>query len=324
MNAASSKRIHAAGLAILVAFLISGCASPEPGASLLKESVADDGRVMTAEYHHLANVNLPDKLIAPDARYSSVPWAVIERFPDVTTLFIAFVDNARVAEGCIAHVGTAVYETSTTVTIAALSGESDQPCDEEPAIGGGYFDLGEPIGDRTLLHAALSAPWDDLGNPLPTRVGPTYSTPTPEAVPSFDSDATCDNLLDPSTQSTLRESGLSLSGTFRDKILAAPDQQIHAFLRYGGIVCAWMSDGENSTIYAYGRIAADQADDEQASLVASGYTAVKTSADRAWQDQRDGYGTFAFGHGYWAYADILDDSSELAFLEEIIGNVPAF
>ena len=306
----------------LVGLLLLGGCSSNPaattGAQITEGAVPDDGLLATSEFHYLANVNKVAKIIDFDAALSSVPWAFIEPYPETTTQFVAFVSASTSVDGqCLTHAGIAVEETNSTVTIAALSLPSEQDGVCESEVDGGHFQLQQPVGDRTVLHAALAEEWSDVKSPISTQ--PAVAEPTSSAAPirPYEGEANCENLIKDETAEVLEKSGATLSPTYEQKIADAPDQEIHAFLEYGGIVCAWVSGPHPEIVYAYGRISAPQADIQRKAFEERGYSRIESKQGEAWQETDEGYGTFILSDGFWVFAYDSDGGVDLA--DEVAG-----
>lgn len=308
-------------LAVVTVGITASCAPTDPPeAAVTASATPDDGRVMPSSYANLANSNLVDKS-ADLGEHASLPWAVLVDDPDFATVYVAYADPAN----CGAHLGLDVTETSTSVTIAAVSDSSanDVACTRDFSISGGSYDLKAALGDRVLLHAPLSSAWAELDNPLGT-VAPPAAVQGTTARP-YDGTATCENLLDAGTVASLAKSGIAdLSDQAQESMASQPNLAPYAFLDRSGLACVWGVQGNDlSTIYAYGPISDADAQAETDSLRADGYEEQIEAGVAYWHSPTDDLPIehYAFGNGFWAYQF---DNGSGPLLDQIVENAPSF
>jgi hypothetical protein len=157
-------------------------------------------------------------------------------------------------------------------------------------------------------------------------------TPTPEPTPSemaaasvvpYSGEATCANLIDPSTLTEFTQNNASLTGAdWSEKIVGElldnPQfgVDLATFTLYGGISCGWGNGYENFTMYGYGPITDAQKTAAIASLEERGFT---LKGDRYEADEE--WGTFSFGTGNWAGAFVNGGDN---LLDEVVANAPAW
>ncbi|MDM4763145.1 hypothetical protein QT381_09000 [Galbitalea sp. SE-J8] len=315
---------------------ITGCATAPSGSSSSGASnvaIPDDGAVMTSDYTHLANADSVEKLTTLDDDHDSVPWAVIASSANSPVLFIAYrmpTDDSQ----CGGHVGSNVVETDTQVVVAAVNERPqswNENCVAESEVGGGSITLEEPLGSRTLMHAAVSTSWQSAPA-LETRT--PEPSPTPAITQTYSGDATCTNLIDAETYKSLKSKGyIDISNAYADKTRSDPDGDLFTFLEYGGLVCAWAAEDSQdvSLVYAYGPISSEGRDRMTSKLERADYLHEEKSGSSVLFTYASGGGSlangqgagggYALGEGYWALS--LDNGGGNV-LKEIIKNAPAF
>ncbi|MDM4763900.1 hypothetical protein QT381_12860 [Galbitalea sp. SE-J8] len=290
--------------------------SPSPTASSpVAGATLDDGRIVNAALASVLDTKVEPVVTVPatlptsapggsasgvidPATQSSAPWAVVSGSPDADTIAIGYVADGDFGD-CGAHVGVAVVEDATSVTIAAVSAAADDSCTELLALGGGTVQLAAPLGDRTLFHAPLSAPWATIANPIVT-VEPGTSTPDP---------GTCDALFSADRRAAFEDDHLVLDGgpagdgyaqkAVEEWASSAADQRagLADVVQFGGLACRWgVENGDSSIPFGFGPITDEQTAAMQAYLDASG---AKRVEEDGWV-RYTGDGELAFGDGWWA------------------------
>ena len=317
--------------AATILLTLTACADrvepPVPQASVPPETVAtaDDGSVMTADYHYLANGNSVEKLIDL-GEYDSVPWAVVASHPGSPSLFIGYVAGGLSAQACGTHVGVEVRETEDAVVIAALSTTSTKPdlCAASPKIEGGLVQLAAPLGERTLYHAPLGVTWASLPSPLSTEV----VVPEPEiehgAPVAYTGDATCESLVGPAKVATFKESGaVNQEKVWRAKIAESPEEISYSFLEFGGLVCGWGEpEGDIGIQYGFGPISEAQKIIQRERFESMGFKPVENKLGEAFANKDLSAGLWVIGADHWAYSTDFNGDGDL--VETIVANAPKF
>ncbi|MDR2380057.1 MAG: hypothetical protein LBE08_02585 [Bifidobacteriaceae bacterium] len=148
-----------------------GCASSDAEAQA-GEPVKDDGRVLDYVLPAPAEdggvpEGLDEVLVAAgraDSGWISAPWALAAKpGPDATEIQIVYVAGDIT---CYSHAGFTLDESNSKVTIGSYTVKSadTSPCPEQPpaAVKWGTIKLGEPLGERTLVHAGVAALYEDF------------------------------------------------------------------------------------------------------------------------------------------------------------------
>jgi len=304
--------------------------TPSPTAISLPEgSVVDDGGAMNATYGDLSSVaEEPEVELGSN---SSVPWAVNTSGQPPLELSIAYVAGGSGTIDCGQHLGIDVMETETTVTITAVSTPVPGPkeCAQEARLGAGIVTLESPLGERQLIHAPLTAPWDSAANILDIVPVLDDHSDVAEFAPVYSGTASCFNLLDDDTFEQLEAGGYQNSGTsFVEGIARNNDHNAPAtfrFLQYGGLSCRWLNHlSPDPVVFSYGPISAAQANSARHDFAAKDAKLQPDVGDgiERWTT-KDKSVTWVFGDGYWARVGSNNrDSREL--MDELIANAPAF
>jgi hypothetical protein len=93
-----------------------------------------------------------------------MPWAFLsQQGPHLQLAFAAGDGDCTLPVG----VQVEVTEASVTVTVWSQTDRSRSACAAKLVTGAGTLTLQAPLGDRNLVHAPVSRPWDDVAGQLP-------------------------------------------------------------------------------------------------------------------------------------------------------------
>jgi len=299
--------------------------SPVPTA--IEQSVTpDDGWVATSKYQTASNFGHEKSV--ERGENDSVPWVVMHAANDESGLVIAYVAGGPT---CGEHLGVDVVETPTSVTITAVNGALDESaaraCQKDPSVEGGAFSLDEPLGTRTLIHDALTAPWMSSDRPIETEPGEERVAPeVPEPqVPAYDGTATCSNLLSDSTRREFaREGWTEVDRSYVDKVWEEGQGEglFSAFIDNGGLLCGYGTETLVQVLYGYGPITAEN-ESAQRDIQKGNKSTLTRSAGLDVYTTKDPslLGAVAFGDGVWAFS--WDMGGGYSVLADVLKHLPS-
>lgn len=182
--------IPAVAIVAVTALAIPPLLAPEPSDAepvevTLSPEVADNGELAIND-RGITVSDFPNLDPAKLEGNASTPWAVLDSATTTTKLRIVYAAAAEPETRCGSPLGVSVVETSFKVTIAAVSspGTDSADCVTNARYAGGTVYLAKALGDRQLVHAGLSAPWDTLDSPIATAPRPVDPAPEPTPEPT--------------------------------------------------------------------------------------------------------------------------------------------
>jgi hypothetical protein len=280
--------------------------SPTTTPTLENGAIPDDGRVLVSEFAKRNPAGMQEAVVKLEG-HESLPWAVI--VADGTTLSIGYVIGAGEGPPCGTHLGVDIEQTETSVTIAVVGDERepDVLCNENLNTGAGVVTLDAPLGNRVLMHAAVSPPWTTLNNP--------FQLVEPVAPLDNVQGATCGSLLG-TRYPQLVDDGQGMSDGYTQSMSTQPGQQPYDVIMEGGLVCGMATAPccDISLAYSWGPVSAHMADNLKTELDRGDYVKIVENGITYYRwDQNGLTDGYAFWDGYWASAsnfgggDVLDD-----------------
>jgi len=303
---------------VALLLVLSGCA-PDDAAS---SPVPDDGTVMVEEFRHLATGDSTEEIVELGDN-TSLPWAVNLLDTNSSVLYIAYVAGVGDSTDCGPHLGVVVEETEEAVVITAVSSAraSGINCSGDPRIEGGAVELESALGARTLMHAAVSPPWDRVDSPLVTEEPAAIATPTITGAP-YSGTATCETLIGETAYADYTARGFTdFSADFTQRVATQPQLgELFDILQWSGIVCQLAHGDATSTVYGYGPISAEQGTEKTEQLDGAGFALTAAGGfDR--YTNASGETEYAFGDGYWA---LSYNNGGGGVLDQIVEHAPQF